>query len=150
MAAESKEQLQLRLMGLAETAPPGESPDPAKTRRPPELVQEPPERRRKWFGGAYILAPRSVLESDLPSMAQLVYFALASWSTNRGTAWPSLSAIARRINCDRSCVRRNLRVLVAAGWVTRERRRVAGVHDTTVYQLLDPGEGGGRGTESQG
>ena len=137
-----KDQLQLRLMALAGEAPAGASPDPAETRlRPPELVQDPPERQRpKWFSGAYVLAPRSIVESDLPSMAKLVYLALASYATGAGAAWPSIRALSKRASCDRRTTLRSLRVLVDAGWVSRRPRPVVdNRHDTTLYALSDGG-----------
>ena len=63
----------------------------------------------------------AVWESDITDRGELlVLLALADFSNDAGECWPAVASIARKARMDERSVRRILRKLEAAGWLTSD------------------------------
>lgn len=74
--------------------------------------------------------------SDLPHRARAVYIYLADRANRNGECWPAIPTIARELKLSQSTVRRALRDLREAGWITTEQRlRSNGGKSSLLYTL---------------
>ena len=74
--------------------------------------------------------------SDLPHRARAVYIYLADRANRNGECWPAIPTIAKELRLSQSTVRRALRDLREAGWITTEQRlRSNGGKSSLLYTL---------------
>jgi Helix-turn-helix domain len=94
-----------------------------------------PSRRTRWVA--------AVRDSDLPSTAKLVAWALGSFMNAEGECYPKRETIARAAGLHPTTVKRTLSELARRGWVSRcqgggrghpsdFRAEIPGVHDTPL------------------
>ncbi|HEY4685582.1 MAG TPA: helix-turn-helix domain-containing protein [Dehalococcoidia bacterium] len=75
--------------------------------------------------------------SPLTGAGLLVELALADFSDDSGTCWPSVHTLARKARCSDRQVQRTLDQLVRLGRLRRqERPRARGDNLTSLYQFL--------------
>ena len=65
---------------------------------------------------------KRIYQSDLPSRAIAVYLYLRGRANREGVCWPAISTMARELKMSESTVRRGVRDLEKAGFLTVEER----------------------------
>jgi hypothetical protein len=71
----------------------------------------------------------------------LVLLAIADAANEDGLAWPSVQTLADKTRCSVSTVRRHIRAIEAAGWLTTDVRiGTSNVYQLAVSRLLNPGQ----------
>lgn len=71
---------------------------------------------RRWFG----MVPMTVLESSLSNGAVRLYGVLAAYANNKRRAWPSLDTLANHLSTTKRNIRRLLRELESARFLSTE------------------------------
>ncbi len=78
-------------------------------------------------------------KSDLPSRAIAVYLYLNDRAGEEGSCFPSIPTIARHTGFSQSTVRRAIKDLISAGFLTVEERfRKSGADSSNLYRLRVP------------
>lgn len=92
-------------------------------------------RKKGWFWDS-----DAVFDSGLSSYAIVVRLYLARCANKDRRSFPSLTTISEKCGVSRATVKRALKELVEAGWLSRSTRYVKGSREktTTEYQLLTP------------
>lgn len=65
---------------------------------------------------------KKLYQSELPSRAIAVYLYLRGRANKEGVCWPAIPTMARELNMSESTVRRGVRDLQKAGFLTVEER----------------------------
>ena len=103
----------------------------------PEAVETPQQQTLPGLelSGQHTRVPIELLDSDLSWRARLAYVALASFASNTGLAWPSMSKIAERMGVSERTARDGVNELREGIWVNEpddERRGIVdGEHSTS-------------------
>lgn len=71
----------------------------------------------------FVVVPKTLIQSDLPHEAKLLYVVLASHADNEtGSAYPSYDVLEKETGIRRNNIKWALDKLVAANWITKQRR----------------------------
>ena len=94
---------------------------------------------------------RAVKDRQLGNAAFRVLAAIASYADQDGRCFPSLRRIGEDLGYSKQAIHRQVKVLIAAGYVTQQRRRRRnGSESSSHYQILhQAAESGGRGRQHE-
>ena len=94
---------------------------------------------------------RAVKDRQLGNAAFRVLAAIASYADQDGRCFPSLRRIGEDLGYSKQAIHRQVKVLIAAGYVTQQRRRSRnGSESSSHYQILhQAAESGGRGRQHE-
>src|SRR5690349_20290995 len=89
----------------------------------------PPTQTVRWRGGGFAIVPNALIET-LPDCIQ-VFAALAKYADREGRCFPGLDTLADDLGVSRATVKRRIKALREAGWLTIIKRS----QKTNVYYL---------------
>lgn len=82
---------------------------------------------------------KRLYQSDLPNRAIAVYLYLRGRANKEGFCWPAVPTMAKELKMSESTVRRGVRDLEKAGFLTVEgRQRENGADSSNGYSLIIP------------
>ena len=73
-------------------------------------------------------------KQPIPSHRKLILLAIADHADDQGICWPSQNGLGRKCGMSRVSVWRNVKALVASGYITAEPRSARGLKAANVYK----------------
>ena len=84
----------------------------------------------------YVKVPFSlVVDPEITNATMRVYVALASFTDASGHCYPAIATIAKRAGCAKATVKRELKWLEEAWYITRQRRNASTGRRSNLYTL---------------